>query len=272
MPPKVSIIVPSYNYAKFLPFALDSIMAQTMTDWECVIVDDGSKDDTWHVARAYVNKDGRFRYVYQQNSGLSAARNMGMNVGTGEYLQFLDADDMIDAEKLYLQSAYLDKHPEVDILYGDEGFFHTDSPDEKLKGRDKSYNREQYLKVSGSGEALVKALSVNNFISVSSPLVRRSLVAKVGNFDTSYKSYEDWHFWFRAAVAGATFLYEPIPGSETYIRYGHTSMLTNKVKLVEAGIRMRKFMMPKLPLSRKGYNAYRMLKLYTRKLFQSSIK
>src|SRR5690606_19624568 len=112
---KVSIIVPCYNYAKFLPFALDSILAQQLGAWECVIVDDGSTDDTGVVARAYVNKDRRFRYVYQQNSGLSAARNTGLKNTTANYIQLLDADDLIDAQKLLLQATYLDEHRDVDI-------------------------------------------------------------------------------------------------------------------------------------------------------------
>ncbi|MBL7717965.1 MAG: glycosyltransferase family 2 protein [Flavipsychrobacter sp.] len=268
MQPKVSVIVPCYNYAKFLPFALDSLLAQSLQEWECVIVDDGSSDDTGHVARAYVNRDGRFRYIYQQNKGLSAARNTGLVATGAPYIQLLDADDLLDERKLQLQAAYLDEHTQVAVLYGDEAFFHTNTPEQRHKGRDKSYNRDGYLKRSGSGQEMVAAFAVNNFISVSSPLIRRSLVNDIGNFDTAYRSYEDWHFWFRAAAAGAAFAYEPIPGTETYIRYGHTSMLTNQAKLTEAGIRIRKFMMPYLPVRLKLYNTYRLSKLFTRSLLQ----
>jgi hypothetical protein len=151
-------------------------------------------------------------------------------------------------------------------VYGDERFFHTDDPDKKLKGRNKEENRFQYLKRSGSGGEMVRAVSIDNHIPVSAPMVRKSLVDKIGGFDTTYRSYEDWHFWFRAAVAGAKFAYEPVSGTETYIRFGHGSMLTDQSKLTEAGIRIRKFMMPQLPGSLKTYNLYRLLKLYTRKI------
>ena len=265
---KVSIIVPCYNYAKFLPFALDSILAQQLEAWECVIVDDGSVDDTGVVARAYVDKDKRFRYIYQQNSGLSAARNTGLSNTTAEYIQFLDADDLIDEQKLFLQSTYLDEHNEVDIVYGDEGFFHTDNEAVKLKGRDSEQNKFQHLKVSGRGGSMFRVFADNNFISVSSPLIRRSIVNKVGDFDTTYRSYEDWHFWFRVVAEGAFFKYLPLAGTETYIRFGHTSMLTNKQKLVEAGIQLRKYMMPYLPVNLKAYNTYRLLRLYAHKLLK----
>jgi glycosyltransferase involved in cell wall biosynthesis len=263
---KISVIVPCYNYAHYLPFALDSVLAQTFHDWECIIVDDGSKDDSARVARSYVVQDGRFKYVYQQNSGLSAARNTGIENCTGIYLQFLDADDLIETDKLQLQSNYLEAHTDVDIVYGDERFFHTDAPGNKLKGRNKQDNKFQYLKGSGSGATMVKAMSVDNHIAVSAPMVRRSLVSKIGVFDTTYRSYEDWHFWFRAAVAGAKFAHEPVPGTETYIRFGHGSMLTVQSKLTEAGIRIRKFMMPQLQGNLKAYNLYRLLKLYARKI------
>ncbi|HYD20693.1 MAG TPA: glycosyltransferase family 2 protein, partial [Flavipsychrobacter sp.] len=117
---KVSVIVPCYNYAKYLPFALDSVLAQDMANWECVVVDDGSGDETGRVAREYVHKDARFKYVYQQNRGLSAARNTGVENSLGEYLQFLDADDLIDSAKLSKQAAYLDANGGVDVVYGDE--------------------------------------------------------------------------------------------------------------------------------------------------------
>lgn len=262
---KVSVIVPCYNYAKYLPFALDSVLAQDMEHWECIVVDDGSGDETGRVAREYVHKDARFKYVYQQNRGLSAARNTGVENSLAEYLQFLDADDLIDSGKLSKQAAYLDANGGVDVVYGDEQFFHTERPEEKIEGRNKEDNKYQYLKRSGRGVEMMEAFCVDNFIPVSAPLVRRSLVDKIGDFDTSYRSYEDWHFWFRATMADAGFKYFPEDGTETFIRFGHTSMLSNKNRIVEAGIKLRQFMMPELPLRLKGYNAYRLLRLYAHK-------
>jgi glycosyltransferase involved in cell wall biosynthesis len=98
----ISVIVPCYNHAKFLPDTLQSVLLQRYSDWECVIVNDGSTDGTEDVALEWVEKDERFRYIKKKNGGLSSARNEGLNVINGEYVQFLDADDLIDKDKLKL--------------------------------------------------------------------------------------------------------------------------------------------------------------------------
>jgi glycosyltransferase involved in cell wall biosynthesis len=99
----VSIIVPCYNQAEYLSDSLGSIMNQAYTEWECIVVNDGSTDNTEEVANFWVAIDDRFKYVYQKNSGLSAARNLGLEIARGDYIQFLDADDAIHPEKLSTQ-------------------------------------------------------------------------------------------------------------------------------------------------------------------------
>src|SRR5258708_19665767 len=84
----------------FLDETLQSVWRQTYHDWECLIIDDGSTDDTEKIADGWNKKDTRFKYFYQQNTGLSSARNKGLNIATGEYIQFLDADDVLDTNKL----------------------------------------------------------------------------------------------------------------------------------------------------------------------------
>src|SRR5437870_12319582 len=101
--PLVSIIVPSYNYAHFIGEALQSIQSQTYSNWECIVVDDGSTDDTGALVRQLAEKDGRIKYVRQENRGLAAARNAGMANSEGVYFQFLDADDLLEPQKLERQ-------------------------------------------------------------------------------------------------------------------------------------------------------------------------
>lgn len=101
--PEVSVIIPCYNHAHYLGEAVKSVLAQTYPDWECIIVNDGSTDDTSEVARALVAGDARIRYVEQENRGLSGARNRGLAESRGRYIQLLDADDLIHPEKLRLQ-------------------------------------------------------------------------------------------------------------------------------------------------------------------------
>jgi glycosyltransferase involved in cell wall biosynthesis len=99
MLPVITVIIPCYNQAHYLPAAAESVIAQTFTNWECIIVNDGSQDDTEQVALALAEKDQRFKYIKKTNAGLSSARNTGLDVAKGEYIQFLDSDDLIDARK-----------------------------------------------------------------------------------------------------------------------------------------------------------------------------
>lgn len=94
--PKISIIVPVYNVEKYLSCCLDSIKAQTFTDWECILVDDGSSDKSGKICDEYANLDNRFVVIHQKNSGVSAARNVGIQVACGEWINFIDSDDFID--------------------------------------------------------------------------------------------------------------------------------------------------------------------------------
>lgn len=100
--PFISIIVPCYNQARYLPEALQSVLEQTYTNWECIIVNDGSPDNTNEVAQEWLEKDDRFKYIQKENGGLSSARNAGLKVIKGDYIQFLDADDILDVNKFEL--------------------------------------------------------------------------------------------------------------------------------------------------------------------------
>lgn len=97
--PLVSVIVPCYNQAQYLDECLQSVLDQTYHNWECIIVNDGSPDNTDEVAQKWVNKDARFKYIYKENGGLSSARNAGLDIAQGDYIQFLDSDDVLDKTK-----------------------------------------------------------------------------------------------------------------------------------------------------------------------------
>ena len=94
--PLVSIIIPCYNYSNYLVFTLESLQEQVFKDWECLIIDDGSTDDTKLKAETFLKKDSRYRYIYQEQKGVSAARNKGIAQSRGSYIQFLDADDFLE--------------------------------------------------------------------------------------------------------------------------------------------------------------------------------
>ncbi len=113
---KVSVIIPTYNYAKFIPEAIRSVLDQTFCDFELIIVDDGSTDETREVIKPYLD-DARVKYVYQENKGLSSARNLGITTSRGEYIAFLDADDLWMPEKLQKQVPLLESNHKVALIY-----------------------------------------------------------------------------------------------------------------------------------------------------------
>lgn len=115
--PKVSVIVPCYKQAEYLPETLDSVLAQTYPAWECIIVNDGSPDNTDAIAKAYLEKDIRFKYCHQENQGLASARNNGIVNSTGEYILPLDADDMIAPTYIEKAIVRFKQYPETKMVY-----------------------------------------------------------------------------------------------------------------------------------------------------------
>lgn len=264
--PAISIVVPCYNYGHYLPDTLHGIISQDFSDWECIVVDDGSTDGTKDAAEGLIRADGRIRYIYQQNAGLSAARNAGLAAARGAYIQFLDADDSIAAQKLSKQHAYLQAHPEADLVYGNALYF-TESIENLARFREGVSHVAIQPRQSACGNDLLRLLCRDNIMEVSCPLVRSTLVRRVGLFDTAYHSFEDWQYWVRCALAGACFHYREEEGTETYIRYGHASMMRQLNKMNAAGIQMRGFMQPYLKGSLAWYNRYRIVKLAGKKLW-----
>lgn len=123
----VSVIVPCYNQAAFLDEALASVYKQVYTDWECIIVDDGSTDGTAQLAQNWVVKDSRFKYFYKKNSGVSSTRNFGIAKASGKYLQFLDSDDVLEPRKIELSVAKLKEEQDSGIVVSNFMTLSTDS-------------------------------------------------------------------------------------------------------------------------------------------------
>lgn len=125
----VSVIVPCYNQGAFLNETLESVYKQIYSDWECIIVDDGSIDNTMETAQSWALKDNRFKYYYKQNSGVSSARNFGIGLAQGEFLQFLDADDVLDDRKIQYSISELNKSniKKIHIVVSNFKMMSTDS-------------------------------------------------------------------------------------------------------------------------------------------------
>ena len=233
---KVSVIVPCYNYGHFLGAALQSVQAQTLREWECIIVDDGSSDDTRAVAARYAALDTRIQYLFQTNSGHSAARNRGLEAAQGQYLQFLDADDLLQPHKLELQAAFLDSHPSVDIVYGNHRYFTEETAQEALIAP--LGNAEQPKKPDQ--DCQIQTLLIERNIMVThAPLFRRRVIEVIGLMDTSLEAAEDWDFWLRAALGGSTFHFQNWKASAALVRHHQASYSHNRIRMLEAIGRLR---------------------------------
>jgi glycosyltransferase involved in cell wall biosynthesis len=203
MAPAVSVVIPTHNYARYLGFAIDSLKRQTWTDWECVVVDDGSTDDTPQRLGEMAANDARIRVVTNARPlGPSAARNTGLATCRGEYVQFLDSDDLLGPNKLAHQMRTLTGSPQADLVYGAVRYFEQadDSNDPAWKPV------HRVPGPSGRGTAVLGALIDANFMVVEAPLVRRSLLVSLGGFAEDLRRMEDWELWLRCALSDATFV------------------------------------------------------------------
>jgi glycosyltransferase involved in cell wall biosynthesis len=197
----VSVIVPSYNMAHFLPQAVQSALAQTYQSVEVQIIDDGSTDNTPDVVRQW-EADPRVRVHRQANGGLSHARNQGIALTRGAFIALLDADDIWVPEKLALQMALFRDRPEVGVVYS--GYQRIDGEGQPLPTEPTRMHRGR---VSG-------ALLIENFVPASSAVVRRECFERCGDFDVSLRTGEDYDMWLRLS---AHYLFDFV--AERTIRY-----------------------------------------------------
>jgi glycosyltransferase involved in cell wall biosynthesis len=187
--------MPAFNVEPYVGDAIRSALAQTFTDFELIVVDDGSKDGTAEVIRGLAAQDDRVRFVQQGNRGISGARNTALRAARGEFFALLDSDDIWQPEFLAEQLAILDAHPEVDIVTGN-GWYLGGAQHGQL-ARPYPDPRPQPVLASIIGdEWAVFIMSV----------FRRHVYTAIGAFDERQRSNEDYDFWLRAALAGFTFL------------------------------------------------------------------
>ena len=243
----VSVIVPAFNYGQFIARTIESVQAQTLADWECLVVDDGSSDDTGEVVAAIAANDSRVTYLRQPNAGLSAARNAGLRATTGEFVQFLDADDLIGPRKLERQAEILASRPEVDLVYGEARFFRDATPESP-----RVEWKRRLSTVSGAGEPLLAALVSANITVVQAPLIRRPLLELVRGFDPDLRALEDWDCWIRCALGGGEFLHDAGTGPDywSYVRV-HGASMSNDIDgmqrtAIEVRLRIHDRLSPRL--------------------------
>ncbi|MGL6196499.1 MAG: glycosyltransferase family 2 protein [Thermoguttaceae bacterium] len=181
----VSVIIPTYNRAQFICESLGSVFAQTYQDFEIIVVDDGSTDNTEEVLAPYMD---RIRYVKQENCGAAIARNRGIFLSTGKYIAFLDSDDMWYPTKLEKQVAVLEENDSVGFVYCNGAY--GKSPDSLIAG-------QVFSKTSPPSGYIFNQIAFHNTIWTPSILIRREVFIKSGVFDPTLRRVEDYDLWLR---------------------------------------------------------------------------
>ena len=230
----ISIIVPCYNQAQFLTETLESVYHQTYTNWECLIINDGSPDNTEEIALEWCGRDKRFKYFKKENGGLSSARNFGIIHSKGDWIQFLDSDDLLEINKLMCQVEFLNIN-QSDIFISGYRYFYNEEGRQKLRILGRNEFIPEVVVQNNDNVDIIELFSIKNPFVISAPLYRREVFSVVGNFDENFKSLEDWDFHFRCAKANLKFHHIGYhPNSKTLIRLHLGSMMTNQKNMESA--------------------------------------
>ena len=214
MNPLVSIIVPCYKQAHFLNESLQSVLDQTYVDWECIIVNDGSPDNTESIAQQWCEKDNRFTYLYKENGGLPSARNEGVKSSKGEFIVALDSDDILHSDFLTQLVPELKSNDNLGIVSCYRYFF--------------SKNKSNIIKEYKASGSTYRDLMFENKLMPSS-LYRKKCWEEVGGYDESMiKGFEDWEFWINITKRGWEFKF--VEEFLFYYRKAKKSMLVDTLK------------------------------------------
>ncbi|MFC2023597.1 glycosyltransferase [Chloroflexota bacterium] len=226
--PLVSIIIPSYNCRAWVCEAIDSALAQTYPACEVIVVDDGSTDGTQ--ALLTEKYDDRIRYYCQRNRGLAGARNTGLSLAKGKYVQFLDSDDILLSEKVAVQVGFLEDAPEYSVAYSDFSYFSDDRPGVRRLPESSKY-RDRYC----SGD-IRHSLLEGNYLVCHAALARLADVRDVGGFDETLSGCADYDLWLRMAYQGCWFACT----DQVLVLYRQTSgsMSSNRTKQTLETIRV----------------------------------
>jgi glycosyltransferase involved in cell wall biosynthesis len=184
----VSVIIPVFNGAAYIRGAIESVLNQTLKDVEIIVVDDGSTDETFSVIEPWI-KENRVRYIRQNNKGLSGARNTGISLAAGEFIKFLDADDLLHPQQLERQTRHLANKPDHFISVTDFEF--------EYENKTRKYSKVFLGRMSPLARFISGNLGPPHIF-----LVRRSIIERIGGFDENLPTAEDSDFWLRAMIKG----------------------------------------------------------------------
>ena len=228
--PLVSFVIPTYNAASYIEQAVRSCLDQTYAPVEVVIVDDGSHDNTLDILETNFGADSRVRWMSQENSGPSAARNRGIAEATGEFIHFLDADEYILPQKVEQSLDLFHEHPDAGVVYGHGIPVEADGLTVIPMNYPPLPSGDVFC------EWLIGTMSGGTYGVVSSFMVRRAALDRVGGFNESMRWAEDWELWLRLAVH-----YHFIALSEKLVYYRRTTEGAHRNRLNMASGRLKTY-------------------------------
>ena len=220
--PLVSIIIPAYNAEKTIQGTIESVLNQTITDFELIVINDGSQDSTLDIASSI--QDHRIKVSSYPNAGPNHSRNRGLAQATGDYVSFLDADDLWTQDKLEAQIKALQANPEASVAYSWTNW---------MNEAGQFLRRGSYVSVSGNVYA--KLLLVDFIESGSNPLIRKQALVEVGGFDESLLAAQDWDMWLRLA---ARYHFVAVPSAQVLYRVSANSWSSNICRVEKASLQV----------------------------------
>jgi teichuronic acid biosynthesis glycosyltransferase TuaG len=197
--PLVSVIMPAYNASDYIQVAINSVIAQTFTNWELIIIDDGSTDITSEIIIKNSNQDQRIQYFFQENGKQGKARNLGISHAQGKYVAFLDSDDFWMPEKLAIQLEEI-QGQNVDLVFSDSYIFNNENVSDRSR---KMHTINQIFE----GENALKLFFDSNRIPTLTVLAKKESILFVNGF-TEKKEIplaEDYHLWLKMLISGCVF-------------------------------------------------------------------
>lgn len=228
----VSVIIPCYNYGAYIAETIASLQAQNYEHWEAIVVDDGSVDDTATRVTELAQKDARIFYVHQQNQGVSVARNTGLARARGEFVQFLDADDLLSASTLQAHIEHFRRCPCVDMSYAKLRFFSDANPAERFTNYQLDSVQEPIRLASGYGQKTFPRLIRKNCLPLQILMFRRTLLQKVGCFELGMRALEDWDYVLRSILRGGYVAGVDDPTAMALVRV-HSGSATRNIAFVD---------------------------------------
>lgn len=187
----LSIVIPAYNASEYLAETIESVLSQTFTDFELLIINDGSTDNTAEIVNIYSEKDNRIKLFSQQNQGVSFARNTGIKIAKGEYIAFLDSDDKWLPNKLAVHMEHFHKTPNLGISFGRVEFITFDGKSTNYFSKSRLFNiAPEHLYYE------------NLIITPSNAVIRRTIFDSIGGFDSNLCGTEDAELFFRIIYKG----------------------------------------------------------------------